>query len=75
MPRISSKNGAMPTWIEITVHSFFFFNFIYLFRRMGSSLWHVGSFVAASRLLSSCGSRAQGSVVVAHGLSSCGARA
>ena len=39
---------------------------------------HAGSFVAVRRLFSSCGmwvSERVGSVVVAHGLSSCGARA
>ena len=45
---------------------------------MGSSLWHVGSFVAVWGLLSSWGTRAPGHtgpVVVARGLSSCGAQA
>ena len=57
------------------------FFYIYLFGCARSQLWHSGSFIVACELLSSCGAwvslqlRHAGSLVVALGLSSCGAQA
>ena len=67
-------------FLKTLFHQFFLFSFFFFFlaalgRHVRSSLKHAGSFIAACRLLSSCGAQAPGrvgSVVVVCGL--CGLR-